>query len=49
MVFELRKTVEFAKSLPELAEQVGQLARDLLAGLEESVALNGSTGPLMSR
>jgi hypothetical protein len=47
MVFELRKTVEFAKSLPELAEQVGQLARDLLAGLEEAVSLDGSSGPLI--
>lgn len=47
MVFELRKTVEFAKSLPELAEQVGQLARDLLGGLETMAALDGSNGPLV--
>ena len=47
MVFELRKTVEFAKSLPELAEQVGQLARDVLDGLATNVALDGSSGPLI--
>lgn len=47
MVLELRKTVDFAKTLPELANQVAQLARDLLSGLEESVSLDGSSGPLV--
>lgn len=47
MVLELRKTVDFAKTLPELANQVAQLARDLLLGLEEAVALDGSSGPLI--
>ena len=48
MVLQLRKTVEFAKTLPELANQVAQLARDLLLGLEEAVSLDGSSGPLTS-
>jgi len=44
--FEIRKRVRYAETMEELAQQVGDLARDVLRAGRESVALDGTNGAL---